>query len=1092
MSASALAQPILTVTHDATGPIACGTDVTFTVQYDPNDYTGELLGYSMNVAVDGSVLTLGDGAVSVTWPSQVVNVSYGTDSALVDAASIVGNVTDVQELFTVTVQSAGTGDDAGLMLGSVTLRDEEGDAIPGWTLVDDTVDVDCSGPDVPVLDPEPDYTAGTSNEVFWSAVADNGADGTVVYQVQAATDVDFTADVVEFTDVTALSQIFSPLASPQEYFYRVQAWDGLGNPSGWSNVESSIQDASPPTSVIDMATPGESATGVFDVPWIAEDPMPGSDVAHVELYFSVDGGAYQRYGLIWETSPIPFTRPTGDDGEYVFQTRAVDNAGNVEAETEWPVGDWTVTIDSTPPDTPELDEEPLFTPGTENTVTWAPIVDAVMYRVTCVGVEEQLVTVPTATFTGLVDGVTYEYYVSAIDALDNESGDSASEFSTQDDNPPVAMINDTDNGSTITVSLVQMDTDFEDRTIADDADGSGVATIRLYYSANGGTFTLAGETAVAGPSPITIDFDATEDGQYVFYTRAVDVVGNVEPIPTDVEFSIFIDTTVPAGTFLINDDDAYTTDANVTLSNTDFPDDVEFMWFTNSDTDVPPAIGDPAWIPFADTYAWTLAGAEGENTVYAYYLDEATNSFATSDAITLDTIAPGAPLSFRTSPGHELITLEWTCPADTDLQTIEIWASLWDDVSDPPDSVGSSAYPEFNDVAWGDNGGAIGGIADAAVLDADADWFLLATVTVAADEEVVFVHDADAHPDGLDWSRAAYGYYLFARDAAGNYSPSTQWAKRNINYVLGDFRPDGAQDGIIDLIDDVTYFATGYGETALDGGGDPNPAFMPELDISLRYIDGGGVERVGTVPWTDDAIEFFDLLQLAIQFPLYQAKAAVGAPETPLLAWYEVDEKTWAIGLVEPCNSVKSVRVQAPVGEDVSVGVAAHDNLADVRHLLLNNAHNGLDVGFAVLGQNAIVPDSGELFRITTSAPVDLSKADIEVRDAEGNPIQFMMSSEPIVELPDAYSVGNNYPNPFNPQTTIQFALPEAQDVRIDIYDIRGYRVRTLVDESMAAGYHSVIWNGCDGAGRRMASGAYFYRVQAGPLNDTRRMLLVK
>ncbi|MBD3220391.1 hypothetical protein GF314_04040 [bacterium] len=1096
MAATAVAQPILTVTHDAPGPIACGTEVTFTVHYDPNDYTGELLAYEMTASVDGTVLTLNPDGATILWPNEFFAPIYDGDQVTIGTTALdpANYLTGPADLFTVTCTSEATGDAAELMLSDVTLRDINGDAIPGWTMTGDTVDVDCSAPGVPVLDPEPEYTAGTSNEVSWGAVVDVGADGTEAYHVQAATDDAFTAIVDEYTGLTGTSQIFAGLASPQEYFYRVRAIDGLGNASDWSATESSIQDDSSPTSYIDVAGPGSSATGVFDVPWVAEDPAPGSGVAHVELWYSIDGVGENRFNLIWETSPIPFERPAGSpDGEYLFWTRAVDNAGNTETEAEQAIGTWLVTIDSTPPDVPELDPEPDFTQGTENTVSWAAVSDAVEYRVTCVGVGEQVVSGTEATFGPLDDGVTYEYHVSAIDALANESGNSASEFSTQDANPPLAMINDADNESTITTSLVEMDVEFEDRTIADDADGSGVTGIRLYYSANGGSFTFAGETAVSDPSPVTIGYTVPEDGEYVFYTRAVDAVGNVEPVPAGIEFTITVDTTVPAGVFVVNGDDDYTTSEIVELSNTDFPDDVEKMWFTNSESATPPPAGDPAWLDFAATQAWTLDLTQGEQTVYAYYLDSATNMFDTQDSIILDTIAPAAPTGFSAAAGHETITLEWTNPSDEDIEVVEIWASLWDDVMDGAvDSVGSSAYPEFNDIAWPDNGGAVSGYADVAVLDADADWFLLAEVAVAPDGEVVFVHDADSHPDGLDWSRAAYSYYLFERDAAGNYSQSTRWTKRTINYILGDFRPDGAQDGIIDLVDDVTYFAMGYGETALDGAGDPNPDFMPELDISLRYINSSGDEAVGPVPWTDDEIEFFDLLQLALNFPLYQAKAAVGAPETPLLAWYEVDENAWALGLTEECNSLKAVRVRANLPEDVTVGVAAHDNLDDVTHLLLNDDARGLDLGFAVLGENAVMPGSGEIFRITTSQPIDLSDADITVRDATGNVIEFVMSSEPIEELPEVYSVGNNYPNPFNPQTTIQFALPEAQDVRIDIFDIRGYRLRTLVDESMPAGHHSVIWNGRDGAGRQVASGAYFYRVQAGPMSETRRMLLVK
>ena len=76
--------------------------------------------------------------------------------------------------------------------------------------------------------------------------------------------------------------------------------------------------------------------------------------------------------------------------------------------------------------------------------------------------------------------------------------------------------------------------------------------------------------------------------------------------------------------------------------------------------------------------------------------------------------------------------------------------------------------------------------------------------------------------------------------------------------------------------------------------------------------------------------------------------------------------------------------------------------------------------------------------------------------------------------------------------TTIAFDLPEPQRVRLVIYDLKGRLIKELVSESMEAGRHSVVWNGTDRANRRVASGVYFYQIQAGPLNDTQRMLLVK
>ncbi len=84
------------------------------------------------------------------------------------------------------------------------------------------------------------------------------------------------------------------------------------------------------------------------------------------------------------------------------------------------------------------------------------------------------------------------------------------------------------------------------------------------------------------------------------------------------------------------------------------------------------------------------------------------------------------------------------------------------------------------------------------------------------------------------------------------------------------------------------------------------------------------------------------------------------------------------------------------------------------------------------------------------------------------------------------------HPNPFNPQTTLEYSLSTEARVRIDIYDARGSLVRRLVDQSTPAGNHSVVWNGVDTDGRSVGSGIYFVRMTAGFQTETRKIVLLK
>lgn len=94
--------------------------------------------------------------------------------------------------------------------------------------------------------------------------------------------------------------------------------------------------------------------------------------------------------------------------------------------------------------------------------------------------------------------------------------------------------------------------------------------------------------------------------------------------------------------------------------------------------------------------------------------------------------------------------------------------------------------------------------------------------------------------------------------------------------------------------------------------------------------------------------------------------------------------------------------------------------------------------------------------------------------------------------LPDEFALGQNYPNPFNPTTTIKFQLPKSASVNLTVYNMVGRQVATLVNTEMDAGYHQVTWNGTDNTGQRVATGVYFYRINAGEFTTTKKMIMMK
>jgi hypothetical protein len=94
--------------------------------------------------------------------------------------------------------------------------------------------------------------------------------------------------------------------------------------------------------------------------------------------------------------------------------------------------------------------------------------------------------------------------------------------------------------------------------------------------------------------------------------------------------------------------------------------------------------------------------------------------------------------------------------------------------------------------------------------------------------------------------------------------------------------------------------------------------------------------------------------------------------------------------------------------------------------------------------------------------------------------------------LPVANALYQNMPNPFNPETKISFDLNSEWQVNLEIYNMKGQKVRTLVNDKLSAGQHSIVWDGKDDNSKQVSSGIYFYKIKAGDFQSTRKMLLMK
>ena len=102
------------------------------------------------------------------------------------------------------------------------------------------------------------------------------------------------------------------------------------------------------------------------------------------------------------------------------------------------------------------------------------------------------------------------------------------------------------------------------------------------------------------------------------------------------------------------------------------------------------------------------------------------------------------------------------------------------------------------------------------------------------------------------------------------------------------------------------------------------------------------------------------------------------------------------------------------------------------------------------------------------------------------------LSVKTLPGMPTEFALNQNYPNPFNPTTNIRFSLPKESHVRMQVFDVTGALVKTVLDEAISAGNREVTWDGTNANGQKVASGMYIYRMQAGSFSSTMKMLLMK
>jgi glucuronoarabinoxylan endo-1,4-beta-xylanase len=293
-----------------------------------------------------------------------------------------------------------------------------------------------------------------------------------------------------------------------------------------------------------------------------------------------------------------------------------------------------------------------------------------------------------------------------------------------------------------------------------------------------------------------------------------------------------------------------------------------------------------------------------------------------------------------------------------------------------------------------------------------------------------------------------------------------------------------------------------------------DPVGAANLSIIGGHIYGGGLESYPLAESKGKEIWMTEILDLDISWEANlgtgkEINDCMNAGMSTYISWYivrfygPIDE----FGNVSKRGYVMSqyarfvrpgfFRVDATANPQADVYVTAYKDSSKIVIVAINNSSSTVEQTFTLQKQAGV---SAAVFipYVTSETKNCVQQSSIAVKDnsltvvLDASSITTFVSKETPeaverLSAPKRFSLAQNYPNPFNPTTTISFNLPSRVFVSIEVFDLLGREVATILSEEMNAGTHSRQWN----AGT-LASGVYFYRLQAGSFTETKRLILLR
>ena len=286
-----------------------------------------------------------------------------------------------------------------------------------------------------------------------------------------------------------------------------------------------------------------------------------------------------------------------------------------------------------------------------------------------------------------------------------------------------------------------------------------------------------------------------------------------------------------------------------------------------------------------------------------------------------------------------------------------------------------------------------------------------------------------------------------------------------------DARADINGDNLVNFAD-FLLLTQDFGKVAVDA---PTSAGATKMALaSKRKQAPAGVNSQASVSLQVDGVAKMGE-NLIVEVDLSQATALSG----------------WGLTLGFDATQYEFVEAIAPEGNLLSV-----QDQETPMFLVHSDKEGQVSIANAIAGAGT-ASGEGSLARLVFQPKGEYEEARFEVFDGVlfdpdrlENPVGAQVLN--VQAVPAEFGLTQNYPNPFNPETTISYDLAAESEVRLEIYNVMGQLVRTLVSDRQAAGRYRISWVGDNSLGHQVASGVYFYRIQAGEFHSVKKLMLLK